>query len=152
KEERDRSSGQTSLFGLMTPEPGGAESQEARYPAVDEWPPKQKLAFEKEALGFYASGHPLDRYAADLRRFRATRSVDVQAREEWEEVSVAGIVSGYKEWPLKSGEGRMAVFQLEDSYGQVRVTCFAKPFAAHETLLKGDEPLLVTGKVKPDRR
>src|SRR5262249_52417608 len=60
-------------------------------------------------------------------------------------------VSAYKEWPLKSGEGRMAVFSLEDTSGTVRVACFAKQFAQYEALLKGDEPLLVTGKVKAAR-
>ncbi len=123
----------------------------SKYPDVDEWTPKELLAFEKEALGFYVTGHPLDRYQADLKRFGALRTVDVQEREDWEEVQVGGIVSAYKEWPLKSGEGRMCVFSLEDTFGTVRVACFAKAFAAFEAVLKSDEPILVTGKVKPGR-
>ena len=75
----------------------------------------------------------------------------MQEKEEWSEVSVAGIVTAYKEWPLKSGEGRMAVFSLEDTFGTVRMACFAKQFALYEQLLKGDEPILVTGKVKAGR-
>jgi DNA polymerase-3 subunit alpha len=152
KSLRDRESGQTNLFGLITPAaaPGAAKPQ-VSYPNIDEWDPKQKLANEKESLGFYISGHPLDRYAQDLKRFRATRSVDVQEKEDWTELSVAGIVSAWKEWPLKSGEGRMAIFQLEDTFGQVKVACFAKQFAQYEQVLKGDEPILVTGKVKAGR-
>jgi DNA polymerase-3 subunit alpha len=150
KAQRERSSGQTNLFGLMTGPvaiiPAG------KYVDVEAWVPKQKLQFEKESLGFYITGHPLDRYLQDLRRFGATRTVDVQDKEDWEEVQVAGIVSGYREFPLKSGEGRMAVFQLEDTHGQVKVACFSKPFAAHEETLKSDEPILVTGKVKPGRQ
>jgi DNA polymerase-3 subunit alpha len=128
-----------------------APAAHLKYADVDEFTPKQRLAFEKESLGFYITGHPLDRYQADLKRFRAARTVDVQEREDWEEVQVGGIVSGYKEWPLKSGEGRMCVFTLEDTFGSVRVACFAKAFAAFEQVLKSDEPILVTGKVKPGR-
>jgi DNA polymerase-3 subunit alpha len=122
-----------------------------KYAEVDDWGAKERLGFEKEALGFYISGHPLDRYQADLKRFRATRTVDVQEREDWEEVQVAGIVAGYKEWPLKSGDGRMCVFNLEDTVGSVKVACFAKGFAAYEAVLKSDEPILVSGKIKPGR-
>jgi DNA polymerase-3 subunit alpha len=163
KEARERESGQTNLFALMgedrasnarwgearaaLPLEGGRESP----PLIDEWAPKQRLGFEKESLGFYITGHPLDRYQTDLKRFRAARTVDVQERTDWDDVQVGGIVGGYKEWPLKSGEGRMCVFTLEDTFGSVRVACFAKAFAAYETVLKSDEPILVTGKVKPGR-
>jgi DNA polymerase-3 subunit alpha len=75
----------------------------------------------------------------------------VQDRDEWEEVMVGGVVTGLREMPLKSGEGRMALFQLEDAYGQIRVACFAKAFAACEAVLKADEPILLTGKVKASR-
>jgi len=153
KVARERESGQGNLFGgfaALSPQPA-VSAAHLKYADVDDWNPKERLAFEKEALGFYITGHPLDRYQADLKRFRATRTVDVQEREDWEEVQVAGIVAGYKEWPLKSGEGRMCVFSLEDTFGSVRVACFAKSFAAFETVLKADEPILVTGKVKPGR-
>jgi DNA polymerase-3 subunit alpha len=158
KAARERESGQTSLFGLMmaaAPSPGAAASlaptAHLKYADIDDWGPKERLAFEKEALGFYISGHPLDRYQADLKRFRATRTVDVQEKEDWEEVQVAGIVAGYKEWPLKSGDGRMCIFNLEDTVGSVKVACFAKGFAAYEAVLKADEPILVSGKIKPGR-
>src|SRR4030095_7169977 len=81
-EQRDRRSGQTSLFGLFAaqeaappeargpprPEPGAPGIGEV-YPDIESWGPKQLLAFEKEALGFYVSGHPLDRYRGDLPRY-----------------------------------------------------------------------------------
>jgi DNA polymerase-3 subunit alpha len=151
KKLKERESGQTNLFGLMAPAAQAVAAPKIEYPKIHEWDPKQKLAFEKESLGFYISGHPLDRYAADLKRFRVARTVDVQEKEEWGEVSVAGIVTGYKEWPLKSGDGRMAIFNLEDTYGTVKIACFAKAFAQYEALLKSDEPILVTGKVKAGR-
>jgi len=158
KAARERESGQTSLFGLLggavTSSGAPAAAGGARadlYPNVEPWQPKVTLGFEKESLGFYLSGHPLDRYQKDLIRFGASRSVDVQEKPDWEEIAVAGIVSGWKEWPLKSGDGRMAIFQLEDTYGQVKVACFAKAFAQFEQVLKSEEPILVTGKVKSGR-
>jgi DNA polymerase-3 subunit alpha len=149
---RDRESGQTSLFGLMAPAAAAAAAlTHVTYPDVEEWAPKLKLSNEKESLGFYISGHPLDRYAADLKRFRATRTVDVQDKDDWEEVQVAGIVTGYRDLPLKSGDGRMALFQLEDTFGQVKVACFSKAFAQFGEVLQSDEPILVTAKVKSGR-
>ncbi|HXU70161.1 MAG TPA: DNA polymerase III subunit alpha [Polyangia bacterium] len=154
KVARERESGQGNLFGGFaspTAAPQAVTAAHLKYADVDEFTPKMRLGFEKESLGFYITGHPLDRYQADLKRFRATKTPDIQEKEDWEEVQVGGIVSSYKEWPLKSGEGRMCVFSLEDTYGTVRVACFAKAFAAFEQVLKSDEPILVTGKVKPGR-
>jgi DNA polymerase-3 subunit alpha len=145
--QRDRDSGQTSLFGMLSAQPSNAPAPEPTYPDVDEWMPKQKLSFEKEALGFYISGHPLDRYLQDLQRFRATRVDELEAKEERAEVSVGGVVCDYRDRPLKSGNGRMAFFSLEDPTGQVEVICFSRPFAEYEAVLKSDEPLLVTGQV-----
>ena len=153
KVARERESGQGNLFGGFASATVATATAAAhlKYADVDEFTPKARLAFEKESLGFYITGHPLDRYQADLKRFGALRTVDVQEREDWEEVQLGGIVSAYKEWPLKSGEGRMCVFSLEDTFGIVRVACFAKAFAAFEEVLKSDEPILVKGKVKPGR-
>jgi len=155
KVARERESGQGNLFGGFAAPVGAAapatQAAHLKYADVDEFTPKMRLAFEKESLGFYITGHPLDRYQADLKRFRALKTIDVQEKEDWEEVQVGGIVSAYKEWPLKSGEGRMCVFSLEDTYGTVRVACFAKAFAAFEQVLKSDEPILISGKVKPGR-
>ena len=149
--ERERLSGQTSLFGLMAAaEPVAPVARQ--YPDVEDHAPKEKLAFEKESVGFYISGHPIDRYASDLRRFGAIHTTTVQEREDWDEVQVGGVVSAWKEWPLKSGDGRMAVFSLEDTHGTVKVACFNKAFQQFEAVLKSDEPVLVVGKVKPGRQ
>ena len=157
KAERERLSGQTSLFGLLAPpvdkgSVGPAGGPPRKYPDLFDWAPKERLGFEKESLGFYISGHPLDRYAADLKRFGAVNTAAVQELEDWQEVQVGGVVSGWKEWPLKSGDGRMAVFNLEDSLGSVKVACFNKAFQQFEAALKSDEPVLVVGKIKPGRQ
>ncbi len=147
KEQRERESGQTSLFGLIGGGGGDPKSVsfEPAYPTLDEYAPKQKLAMEKEALGFYISGHPLDRYLPDLLRARALRVDELLTKEERMEVSVGGVVSEFRERPLKSGNGRMCFFKLEDQSGGLDVVCFSKPFAEYEAVLKSDEPLLCIG-------
>ena len=103
------------------------------YPQVAEWTPKQKLALEKESLGFYISGHPMDRYSPEIQRARAARVAQVLGEEESSiptpsprerpDVTVGGVVSDFRERPLKSGTGRMASFRLEDTSGGIEVVC-----------------------------
>ncbi|MCS6914311.1 MAG: DNA polymerase III subunit alpha [Myxococcales bacterium] len=145
--QRERDSGQTSLFGLLGGGGGpvSAAGPEPPYPQVEEWSPKQRLASEKEALGFYVSGHPLDRYLQDLARARALRTIDLEGREDRSEVAVGGVVSDFRERPVKSGSGRMCFFQLEDPYGRIEVVCFSQAYAEYEEVLKGDDPILVLG-------
>jgi DNA polymerase-3 subunit alpha len=148
--QRDRESGQTSLFGMLDDAAGAAtqlEEDEHKYPDLPEWEPRQRLAFEKEALGFYVSGHPLDRYEDDLRRYAGTTVGKLDSLPDRTEVSVGGMVADYRERPLKSGKGRMAIFNLEDREGSVEVVCFSRPFEEHEETLKSDEPLLLTGTI-----
>ncbi|MCA9667077.1 MAG: DNA polymerase III subunit alpha [Myxococcales bacterium] len=155
--QRDRESGQTSLFGMLSEaaDQAGTPIDDHRYPDVPEWEPRQTLAFEKEALGFYVSGHPLDRYLGDLKRHATatTGSLEGGALQSGAglknraEVIIGGMVTEYRERPLRSGNGRMAIFQLEDQEGSVEVVCFSKPFEEFETILKSDEPLCVTARV-----
>lgn len=145
KVQREKESGQTSLFGLMEPAAGRTSDPEPLYPYIEDWSLKQKLSFEKEALGFYVSGHPVHRYLPDLQRIRAKRINELNQIPERGEVLVGGVVTDFRERPLKSGNGRMAFFFLEDPFGSIEVICFSKPFAEYEQLLKADEPILVTG-------
>jgi DNA polymerase-3 subunit alpha len=147
--QRDRKSGQTSLFGLFDPAPGpGSAEPPETYPSVDAWTPKALLAFEKEALGFYISGHPLDRYRADLSRYANATTTDfVEGRRAAGEAAVGGVVASYRERPTKRGDGKLAFFQLEDQSGQLEVVVFPKTFEKVRAILVSDEPILCTGKV-----
>ena len=119
------------------------------YPAEEEWPEKMRLKLEKEALGFYISGHPLHRYMDDLGRLAsvntATIAAAAQGRGRFEGVTIAGIVSSMRERPLKNGTGRMAFVQLEDLHGSIEVLVFSKAFAVGEMTLKSGEPILIAG-------
>jgi DNA polymerase III subunit alpha len=150
--QRDRRSGQTSLFGLLAPAPDPKATAAAEsYPIVDDWTAKMRLAYEKEALGFYISGHPLDRYRADLARFaNATTRDFLEGKRGAGDAAVGGIVAAYRERPTRKGDGKLAFFQLEDTYGQLEVIVFPKTFAELREVLVSDEPLLCSGKVKDE--
>ncbi|MGH7337487.1 MAG: OB-fold nucleic acid binding domain-containing protein, partial [Myxococcota bacterium] len=153
-EQRDKRSGQTSLFGLFS---AAAEAAAAKtsgptpgetYPAVEPWNPKQLLAFEKEALGFYVSGHPLDRYQGDLMRYaNATTSDFAEGRRGAGDAAIGGIVAQYREVITKKGD-KMARFVLEDQGGGIEVVCFPKTFERVRHVLVSDEPILSTGEIR----
>jgi DNA polymerase-3 subunit alpha len=152
-EQRDRRSGQTSLFGLFAAQepmrvPQGSPGMGEVYPDIEIWGPKQLLAFEKEALGFYVSGHPLDRYRGDLQRYANATTSDFPAGKRGVgEASIGGIVSQYREMITKKGD-KMARFMLEDAEGMLEVIAFPKTFEKVRHVLVSDEPILCTGAVK----
>lgn len=153
-EQRDRRSGQTSLFGLLTASepmkaPGASQALGGEtYPEVESWSPKQLLAFEKEALGFYVSGHPLDRYRGDLQRYASATTSDFAAgRRGVGDSAIGGIVSQYREMITKKGD-KMARFMLEDAEGTLEVIAFPKTFEKVRHVLVSDEPILCSGTIK----
>jgi DNA polymerase III subunit alpha len=146
KAQRDRDSGQKGLFGmaptvLCDPHPGYSSHE---LPNTPEWDEALLLSYEKETLGFYITGHPLAKYAADLSRYSASTTESLAELESGAEVSLGGILTLMK--PLKTKKGdRMAVIQLEDLTGSVEAVIFPDPFQRFEKLLKPDAPLLVKG-------
>ncbi len=174
--QRDKASGQASLFDMFaaaTPAvpAAAANVSTGEYAKVEEWSEKERLSFEKESIGFYVSGHPLYAFEKELKRY-ARPCVAVQRSRREDKITVAGIVSQLRERPTKTGK-RMAWVTLEDLTGSVELVCFpgkeagrsfmgkdgkwakggAKPgFDNWEPLLKGDEPILVTGTVQINDR
>jgi DNA polymerase-3 subunit alpha len=144
RHQRDRDKGQSQLFG------GGPEDEASsvvRLPDVLPWTEAQQLAFEKEALGLYMSGHPLERFGEELKLFGARRVAALAASEA--DVWVGGIVSGLRSLKTKRGD-RMAVFMLDDIDGNVEVVVFPETFARHASLIEADAMLLVRGKFEKD--
>jgi DNA polymerase-3 subunit alpha len=113
-------------------------------PAIPEWREKELLSFEKEALGFYITGHPLDRYADDVRRFSTANTASLAERDDRSEVRICGIVAVLTEKITKKGD-RMAFAYIEDRLGSVEVMVFPDVYAKASAFLKSDDPLLVTG-------
>ncbi len=149
--QRDRRSGQTSLFGMLEPEKTSGPADEGKYPEVKDWGDRERLAFEKESLGFYISGHPLDRFAGDLKRYATATAQDfLEGRKTPGEHAVGGVVSAYRERPTRRGDGKLAFFQLEDAGGQLEVIVFPKTFEKVRETLVSDEPILCKGTVKDE--
>lgn len=146
--QRDRQSGQINMFDLLrvqnkTPQP--------TLPEVPDWDSRTTLQFEKEALGFYISGHPLDYYSDQLAALCTADTQRVKEKPEGAEVILCGILSIIKELTTKRGD-RMAFLALEDKQGIVEVVAFADVFGTARELLAGDEPLVVVGKVQHDEK
>jgi DNA polymerase III subunit alpha len=144
RKQRNRQDGTMSFFDLPQ---DGEEPTAIPLPNAVPWGEAQQLAGEKEALGFYMSGHPLERFARDLQLFGAKRIAEMTASEA--DVWMSGIVSGLR--PLKTRKGdRMAVFMLDDVDGSVEVVVFPETFAKHASLIDTDAMLLVRGKFEKD--
>ncbi len=150
RRQRDREQGQGSLFGLL----GGGGAHEAEDAAVEvlpdvaEWPEAERLTYEKESLGFYITGHPLERYRDELRQWAtATTATLVMPGEGARDVSVGGIISGLRLLKTKKGD-RMAAFVLEDLEGGVEVLVFPETFKKVAGRLADDMVVIVKGRAE----
>jgi len=143
RQQRDRAEGQGSFFELL-PEAPTRSSTPAEI--IPEWEADQRLAFEKEVLGFYISGHPLARYRDVVEPLGVTTSADLAAKGHGARVILFGHAAGLKETSTKGGN-RMAFFTLEDMEGTVEVTVFPEPFKTAAACLRSGEAVLVRGRV-----
>ena len=143
--QREQDSGQESLFGTQEILSVGGHGYGV-LPDVDEWDEKTLLSYEKEILGFYVTGHPLARYSDSIKRFATCGASELSERTDKEQVRVCGIISGIKELITKKGD-RMAFVTLEDLSGSVEVIVFPEVYTASMDLLKGDDPLLISGEL-----
>jgi len=143
-------SGQTTLFGA--PDLADAVRPREVYDAsIHEWPELERLELEREALGFYVSGHPLDRYADDLGRLTSCSVAEVESRTNREDVALACVVSALREVPLRDGSGRMAFLTVEDRTGTIEMLVPARVFVEVEHILRQNVPLIVRAQVSVSR-
>ncbi len=143
--QKDKVNGQISIF--QTTGVGGNSGMAAiELPNMEEWHEAQLLSYEKEALGFYITGHPLEKYAKDLEYLINADTEGVKEKQDDEDVTIAGIVTAVKEINTKKGD-RMAFITLEDLKGFVEVVMFSDVYKNAASYLSGDVPVLVKGKV-----
>jgi len=148
KARRDRESGQKGLFAALA-ESGGGSIPEPSPPDIPEWPMEQLLAFEKETLGFYVSGHPLNRFAEEVAMYSKKSIAELAAEGKSVECRVAGIVTDLKTRRTKKGD-LMAVFTLEDLSGAITTLVFPNSYNKYESFLAADYPLLISGRFEPE--
>ncbi len=146
--QRDKQAGQMNLFAVLKTK---KKVSAPVPPDIPDWDSRTRLQFEKESLGFYISGHPLDFYASQISSLCSADTQTVKEKKEGSEVVVCGLFSIIKEITTKRGD-RMAFLNLEDREGTVEVVVFAEPFAQARHLLGGDEPLALWAKVQHDEK
>ena len=121
------------------------------YPDIAEWEEKKRLAFEKESLGFYISGHPLQRYEELMDQYTNANAVTVKEIQDGGVVRIGGIVQAAKVIPTKKGD-LMAFVTIEDMHGAVEVTVFSRVYNTVNELLIEDNPILIEGQVQKDEQ
>ncbi len=156
KAQRDEAQGQTGLFGLFDEGPKAGRGADD-LPKVAEWEESARLANEKEVLGFFVSGHPLDKYADKLRNLTGVipvaEALERKAPERrWgsqtdpaDEVLVAGMILGLRVQKSKRDQKLYAQAGLEDATGKIELICFSRDYERLSGALKIEAPVLVRG-------
>jgi DNA polymerase-3 subunit alpha len=150
--------GQSDLFGMANPEPSAPDTQ-VLPAASEEWAEELRLQGEKETLGLYLTGHPIDRYRDEFSGLGVTPIASLSLdggpgggnggyRRRGQRVVVAGLVVAVSQ--RQTQRGRMASLQLDDRSGRIEVTLFSDACEAYADLLAEDRVLLVTGNLNHD--
>ncbi|MFV9567971.1 DNA polymerase III subunit alpha [Thermoanaerobacter mathranii] len=151
KNRNNNINGQISLFGEIEQKHG----VEFEFPDLEEFPKSRLLSMEKETLGLYISGHPLEEYVEDIPKITNATTLDFKVSEEEmfqpklrdnQEVVIAGVISTKKIKFTKSNN-MMAFVTIEDLYGTVEVIVFPTVYEKYSSIIKEDSPVVVKGKV-----
>jgi DNA polymerase-3 subunit alpha len=161
KAQKDAAQGQTGLFGLFDEGPKGGRDADD-LPKVADWEEGERLANEKEVLGFFVSGHPLDKYAEKLRNLSGVIST-AEALERkppekrWgsqadpaDEIQVAGMILGLRVQKTKRDQKLYAQAWLEDAAGKIELVCFPRDYERLAGQLKMEAPVLLRGTLTGD--
>ena len=140
KVQEQEATGQFSIFDSL------GEQKDPELPDVPEWKENQLLAYEKESMGFYISGHPLAAFQADIARYATATTERLEQIPDGKELTICGIIAGLKQKITKKGE-KMAIMNLEDLSGTVEVIVFPDLYKSSHHLLLTDTPLLVAGQL-----
>lgn len=145
---KEKSAGQGSIFDNLNQQEGDNTDYpyESSLPMLPEWNHKELLAYEKETLGFYVTGHPLSRFAGQLSLIANADTVNIHEKNDKEDVAFCGVVSHIREVTTKRKD-IMAYVTLEDLKGSITVIFFAEVYRKARSLLHGEEPVLIRGSV-----
>ncbi len=161
KSQRDALSGQSGLFGLFDAGPSSAANPTVEeLPRAPEWDEHTRLQNEKEVLGFFVSGHPLDKYREKLRNLKvvdAATACEMKPeavsftrgqREPQNEIQIAGVITCLKAAKSKRSGEMYASACLEDASGKIDLIAFPKDYEKLAEALKIDVPVLVRGSLR----
>jgi DNA polymerase-3 subunit alpha len=148
KTQKDAALGQHGLFGVFQKD--DAPQAEKPLPNIPDWDEHQRLGHEKEILGFFITGHPLEKYREKLLDFNAlstTEVAELKSSTGRDEVSIGGILKNIRVAKSKKGD-LYAQGQLEDMNGSVEILCFADAYKRLADKLKLTVPVLAKGGVR----
>ena len=149
KAQRDAESGQHGLFGVFQQEETHANND--RLPPVPDWDEHLRLAAEKEILGFFISGHPLEKYREKLEDLRALSTAELSALTRTtgkdESITAAGLITNLRVLKSKRGEF-YAQGSLEDMAGSVEMLVFPEAYRRLQDKVKLEVPVLIRGGVR----
>ena len=146
KFQRDRESGQEGLFGELMAE---MQSHSVPLPNVPDWTEKDKLAGEKEMLGFWVTGHPLDRYADKVAELATHDSANLEGLSKNTEVKLCGVLTSITRKRNKEGKP-WASMSIEDRSGSIEAMCFATSYERLAAEIAEDQAVLLRGLVLPE--
>jgi DNA polymerase-3 subunit alpha len=162
KSQKDAAAGQHGLFGMFDDDgPASSKADETALPTAPAWDEHTRLQNEKEVLGFFVSGHPLDKYRDKLRNLKVIDTVTAcemkpepqQFRRGQDtsasEIQIAGVITGLKVAKSKRGE-MYAQAVLEDTVGRIELIAFASAYEKLAEKLKIDVPVIVRGLLRGD--
>ena len=146
KTQKEKAKGQMSFFDAGFPQ-NGFKSTLNNIPSVKEWPEPQLLAFEKEMLGFYVTGHPLARYAHELKRFTSSSTANLDQYDDGREIKIVGLIAKIKQTVTRVKQEKMAILKLEDLEGIVEVLVFPAAFQRAARYIQPNTVVLVKGRL-----
>jgi DNA polymerase-3 subunit alpha len=143
--QRNKSSGQTDLFGAVAVEEFGQSPEP--LPEADAWTHTALLAAEKNAIGFYITGHPLENYSEILKEFNSQKALELSSLETGLKVNLGGVLMDLQVRTTKKGS-RFALMRLEDETGSVKCVMWPEVFSKYEGLVQNDTAVLVCGRLE----
>jgi len=144
RKQRGSKVNQLSLFDLSE-----TEVSDKSLPMIDEWTEDVRLNYEKEALGFYLTGHPLHSYEQTLKELSNTNTEEITNLADRTPVMLGGIITALKEINSKKGE-RMAFATLEDIRGKIEVVIFSNLYREARDYFRQEQPLFISGHISKD--
>ncbi|MFQ2587995.1 DNA polymerase III subunit alpha [Aeromonas caviae] len=138
--------GQVDMFGVLTEE---IDDVKKAFANVPHWPDKVWLEGERETLGLYLTGHPINQYSGELRRYTSGRLCDLHPTSRDTVTTAAGLVVAARSMVTKRGN-KMGIFTLDDRSGRLDVTLFSEALEKYEELMQKDRILVVSGQVSFD--
>jgi DNA polymerase-3 subunit alpha len=143
--QKDRDSGQNGLF--VADVQALHEVSEKHIPLIEAWEHKTLLLHEKNSIGFYITGHPLENFTMILDELKCPNTLNLLALENGIKVQVGGLITTLQIRATKKGD-QFALMRLEDQAGGVKCVVWPESFNKNKNLLQDDAAVLITGKLE----